>query len=63
MQIVPEDDKPLSYQMPTYGANDLQSRKGNILKLEVQIDKRDVNEADNVKLGDRLGRVCFFYTL
>lgn len=47
-------------ELPTYNANELTSMKGNVLKLEVQIDKNDNLEADNMKLGDRLCRVSSY---
>lgn len=44
--------------MPVQHKNDALSKNGNLLKLEVQIDKKDIFEAEHAKLGDRLDKVC-----
>jgi len=33
-------------------------KEGNLLKLEAQVDQKNVFEAEHVKLGDRLDKVC-----
>ena len=56
-QLNLEDEKSLSSSMPVQHANEALSKNGNLLKLEVQIDKKDILEAEHVKLGDRLDKV------
>lgn len=34
------------------------SKDGNLLKLEVEIDQKNVFEVEHVKLGDRFDKVC-----
>jgi hypothetical protein len=53
-----EEEKSLSSDMPVQHINEARAKKGNLLKLEVQIDKKDIFEAEHVKLGDRLDKVC-----
>lgn len=60
MQNFSEANHFFANEMSTYNANELTSMKGNVLKLEVQIDKNDNLEADNMKLGDRLCRVSSY---
>lgn len=60
MQNFSEANQFFANEMSTYNANELTSMKGNVLKLEVQIDKNDNLEADNMKLGDRLCRVSSY---
>ncbi|XP_024396324.1 uncharacterized protein [Physcomitrium patens] len=52
-----EDAKNLSNDMSSKNVNESPSMNGSMLKLEVQVDKKDIFEPENVKLGQNLGRI------